>query len=1593
VATAIVTKYSTANTVPLPGQLLDGELAYSFPSGNLFIGANGTYETIGGKYYADIINRSTANSDPNTLVLRNAEGVFSANLIFATAKNTPGFVGNLQGIADQANSLADIITISIDGDATGSSNTSLNVSTQPTITVTLSNTTVTPGAYGNSTTIPVITVDEKGRVTNLQNVSIDIISQDAFEQANAAANLAQAAYDAANSSTPSFNQSSFEQANAAFEFANLLSTYANTPSSIANIALDLALDAFRYANAAFNVANSDNFTGTTANAAFDSSNSASVYANAAFTQANISFEFANSALILVAQSSNSIVGIQSIAANAEIVAFSAADRVNSAYLHANSSFDTANLKLNTSGGTITGNLLISGNLIVAGNVSYIATNHLNIGDNIITLNADLGQSATPTENSGIEVERGNQPNTSLLWNETTDKWSFTNDGTNYSDIGSSAAEVYANAAFQLSNTTLATSVQNQISVTTAFNKTNSSFNTVNSTIDLVNIGFDYLNVSLNAAFTQANTPSEIANLAFIQANAAFDAANSLSPEFNQASFARANDAYDAANSSSLYANAAFSLANSITSDSTDVFARIQANSAFDQANAAFANGNTNFVFANASFLQTNTATIIALAAYARANSIIDLASGQAAYDAANDAFIIGQSSYIHANAAFDVANTLASASIDFYARPHVNAAFTHANSSYDLANTKFASAGGTISGDVTINANLIIQGSSVTVSVPSLIIEDNIIDISAETVGTPTNPAGIRVIRGDEFPVQFRWDEVIDKWTFTNDGVSYSVVSSAAAEVYSNTAYSHANASYVSQNTTGVYANIGYGHANSAYVSQNTTGVYANTAFNHSNTRFAAAGGTISGDVVVSGNLTIVGETVYANTQTVLIKDNIITLNAAINQLAPPEFNAGFEVDRGSSPNVSLIWNEAVDNWQYTIDGSNFYNVASGAAESYSNAAFQSQNTTGVYANSAFASANVADQRAVTSGVYANTAYQLANNLITSSIDLYARPHVNAAFIHANSVYDLSNTTSQRTTSAESYANSGFIKANIASQEAVTSGSYANSAYTQANTSTTNAAAADLKALSAGSYANSGYTQANVATRDSVSSSSYANSGFNRANTAITNAAIADQKALSAGEYANVGFQVANTKFSSGGGEIVGDVLVTGNITVNGNTASFSVPHFIVQDGIIDLNVEEIGSNPSANAGIRTLRGDLNPTSIIWNEYSDSWTFSNDGLNFVNIASSSAESYANGAFQTSNSASSYSNSAFSIANTALTTGGTIVGGYANGAYAHANSAHALANTKFASAGGTISGDTSITGKFTVDGQASFHTPIVQLNSDIDQDASPSENAGIRVDRGISPNVSILWNEGNDHWSFTNDGSVFSPIGSAAAESYANSAYIHANSSFVSANSSGVYANVAFFSQNTTGVYANSAFASANVADQRAVTSGTYANAAYAEANTKLTSAGGTIDGNLVVTGNLTVTGNTVYHSANDFIVSDPIILLANTNPGNLLDIGFVAHYVEETITKHTGLVRDVSGDVWYLFDNYIPHLQETNILNVSDASFRVANLTANLITQVVFIRGYDPINHTNTSFEKANSAFNAANVALADSLAFSIALG
>ena len=67
------------------------------------------------------------------------------------------------------------------------------------------------------------------------------------------------------------------------------------------------------------------------------------------------------------------------------------------------------------------NLIVTGNLTVSGTTTTVDSETVTIADNVILLNSNV--TGTPSENGGIEIERGTSSNKSFIWNETSDKWS------------------------------------------------------------------------------------------------------------------------------------------------------------------------------------------------------------------------------------------------------------------------------------------------------------------------------------------------------------------------------------------------------------------------------------------------------------------------------------------------------------------------------------------------------------------------------------------------------------------------------------------------------------------------------------------------------------------------------------------------------------------------------------------------------------------------------------------------------------------------------------------------------------------------------------------------------------------------------------------------------------------------------------------------------------------------------------------------------------------------------------------------------------------------------------------------------------------
>lgn len=107
----------------------------------------------------------------------------------------------------------------------------------------------------------------------------------------------------------------------------------------------------------------------------------------------------------------------------------------------------------------------------------------------------------------------------------------------------------------------------------------------------------------------------------------------------------------------------------------------------------------------------------------------------------------------------------------------------------------------------------------------------------------------------------------------------------------------------------------------------------------------------------------------------------------------------------------------------------------------------------------------------------------------------------------------------------------------------------------------------------------------------------------------------------------------------------------------------------------------------------------------------------------------------------------------------------------------------------------------------------------------------------------------------------------------------------------------------------------------------------------------------TVD-DLEIGGSLTFSGTATEITSTSLNIEDPLIYLADGNPGNINDLGFVANYNDGTYA-HTGLVRDASANTWKLFKGVTD--EPTNTVNFSQGSLdnlAVGTLTGNVTGNV-----------------------------------------
>lgn len=611
---------------------------------------------------------------------------------------------------------------------------------------------------------------------------------------------------------------------------------------------------------------------------------------------------------------------------------------------------------------------------------------------------------------------------------------------------------------------------------------------------------------------------EFANNAYEMANSAMVAGGQIAGSYANSAYLHANAAYVSQNTTGEYANTAYAHANAayVSQNTTGVYA----NTAYLHANAAYVSQNTTGVYANAAYALANTKFA---SAGGTVSGFVDVTAN------------VSVGSYIDMNTA-PSAPTWKEGRV-FYDNDEKSLAYYNndANVKIQLAQEQVARVWNNTATALSDGQAVYILGESSANGFPAIALADASDATKSGVVGVVTSP-----IAAGGYGFITRYGKVNGLNTsLTPEGTKLYLSATNPGEITATVPPAPAVPvvigwvanSALADGSVFIDINVADGDnkTSGAVLFAYNGSIYedpSNFYYDRANNRLGIgtdlpqANLHVTGDGIFSGNVQISGNLIVSNayaitTQELTVGGNTIILNA--NVTGSPVANAELIVNRGTSPNAFIRWDETFDEWvidegtghsghilssqktantwevytamdAYEKDlypiGANLANATNehakaGYAEAnaavahavsgyiHANSAYISQNTTGVYANTAYLHANAAYVSQNSTGNYANSAYA----------------HANSSYLHANAAYISQNTTGE-------YANTAYLHANAAYVSQNTTGSYANSAYLHAN-------AAYVSQNSTGNFANSAYAHANGAY-------SHANSAYDLANTDVT---------------------------------------------------------------------------------------------------------------------------------------------------------------------------------------------------------------------------------------------------------------------------------------------------------------------------------------------------------------------------------------------------------------------------------------------------------------------------------------------------------
>jgi hypothetical protein len=455
-----------------------------------------------------------------------------------------------------------------------------------------------------------------------------------------------------------------------------------------------------------------------------------------------------------------------------------------------------------------------------------------------------------------------------------------------------------------------------------------------------------------------------------------------------------------------------------------------------------------------------------------------------------------------------------------------------------------------------------------------------------------------------------------------------------------------------------------------------------------------------------------------------------------------------------------------------------------------------------------------------------------------------------------------------------------------------------------------------------------------------------AQAGFDQANTAYDRANTAFNKANSANVLAQTAYDQANTGTTIGQGGF--DKANSANVLAQTAYDQANTGTTIAQAGFDKAN--------SANVLAQTAYDQANTGT----------TIGQAGFDKANSANVLAQT----AYDQANTGTTIGQAGFDKANSANV---LAQAGFdkANSANVLAQNVYDFANTRFSSSGGSITGDTSITGNLSA---TKTNTNTIYANSVYDSGnrvvSKFSNTAPILITKDASSNTIDISHATSGVTASGYGDSISIPVFVVDTTGHVTSV---TNTTIRSATTSQTGVTQLEDSYTSTSTSTAATPNSVKIAFDQANSAYAQANAANTLADSKFAKVGGTITGNVTITGNLIVSGNVTTVSANNLVIQDNMLYLndglANANP----DLGISAAYDDGTY-QHTGIFRDATDGYWKIYDHYTLEPDASIYIDTSHASFRIGNFTANIATDVISVRGFDPLDRANSAYDKANSA-------------------